>query len=181
MASGFPVAVLFAGEDPFQVHQTLRRASLYQMDKVGVSFIHIQLMEKFKNYLMFDARVIYFIDMAKWHPVFLENATNIVKMTQKHKLFIRIDMFSLPLLDPWTNSGVPESIRYLDFLPLVSLHHFTPPYIFATDYNSMDMKSAIPFHRLLDQCDIVGTGRFSYNNQLYHELNVDFPYANNQI
>jgi hypothetical protein len=119
-------AVLHIGS-PMLVHNTMRRATRNEIDHTGAAFIHIVWLERFETYLLHGTNVIYLVDVASWDPVSQGMAARLVRLAKGQVSFIRLDMFSLPLPDPWTQS-TSEDTKFLDFLPLVSMHTFTAPY-----------------------------------------------------
>ena len=148
------VAVVHVSNDYHNILQTFRRASLYQIDASRVLYLHAQDIKKFETIIMRDASLVYFVDMAVWHAAFLDGAAKLVMLAHGKKQFVRTDMFSLSL--PRITPALSDSVKFLDFLPLVSLHHYTPPYMFATTLNLMDENVISPYHSLLKKTDKLG-------------------------
>lgn len=127
------IAILHVG-DANSIHSTLRTATQRQIDHHNVAFINVRYVWWYKymlhhySYILGQASLVYFADMATWDPVFHKLAVNLVQIAKGSKQFIRIDMFSVPLSNPWEHPEVSDDIKFLDFLPLVSLHAHTIPY-----------------------------------------------------
>jgi hypothetical protein len=131
MADPAPVAVLHVGP-AWAIHRTFSRATLGDIDILGAAFIDINIMGTFEQYIMANAMVVYFVDMALWGPVFQAMAVKLVRMANGTKEFIRMDMYSMPLPSPWIGEDdISDDIKFLDFLPLVTVYSITAPHLFT--------------------------------------------------
>ena len=112
------------------IRNTLRHATLNEIDKTSFNFVDIHHIAHFAP-LLHRANCIYFVDMAVWHPVLHAMAKWLVTLAKGSKWFVRIDMFALPLPSPWIHPGLSDDIKFLDWIPALSLHAKTAAYLGA--------------------------------------------------
>lgn len=121
------IAVLHLGL-PGPITDTLRRATQGEINNTNFTLIDM-LSIGFHASTINCANMVYLVDMAVWPPILQDLAKKLILMPNGPPIFLRIDIFACPWPSPWIVRGLSDTITFLDYLPLISLHAYSEHYI----------------------------------------------------